>query len=137
MFNKSPVLAIFAVFTVFFSSSLFASGGYSSGGSGGGSYGSTSNERKVDHAYENGKAIYNGRGVSKNVSYCIVDGSASVEVKRSSIRQLKGGKYADIGERLHNCENAKETMKALLSERQLKSVAYYLSKRYRLRLARS
>lgn len=134
MLNKNLVLAIFAVGTTFFSLSLFASGGYSGSGQGG-SYGSTTSEKKVDQAYENGKAIYKGR--SKNVSYCIVDGSASVAVKRSTIKQLKGAKYADVGERLHNCENTKETMSMLLKEYELNSVIYYLNKRYRLNLTRA
>lgn len=135
MFNKNLFIA---VFTLFFSSSLFASGGYS--GSGSGSYGSSDTPKRVDRAYESGKAIYKGRIKGKVVSYCIADESkskASVKVKRSTIKQLKGASSADVGERLHNCANPKETMKSLLTQYQLNSVAYYLNKRYKLNLVRS
>ncbi len=138
MFNKSLVVA---VFSFFFSSSVLASGGYSGGDSyGSGSYGTSKPAKKVDHAYENGKAIYKGRVKGKSVSYCITaanKGNASVAVKRRTIKQLKGATYSDVGERLHNCENPKETMKVLLTQYQLNSVAYYLNKRYKLNLARS
>lgn len=135
MFNKIPVLVIFTTFIMFFSSNLMASGGSYSGG--GASYGSSSSAKKVDPAYENGKAIYNGRSGGKKVSYCIADGSNSVAVKRSSIKQLKEATYANVGERLFNCENSNETMNLLLTKYELNSVAYYLNKRYRLRLSRS
>jgi len=38
---------------------------------------------------------------------------------------------------LHNCENPTQKMSSLLDKNQLNTVAYYLNKRYRLKLVRS
>lgn len=135
---------ILVVFSVFISSNAFSSGGYSGGSSGGFSGGSSISggvqprpAKQIDQAYEYGKSVYFGRLKGQVISYCIVNKEVSSPVKRSTIRQAKGVTYAELGERLHNCSQPKETMAQLLTSGQMNAVAYYLNKRYRLGLQRS
>ena len=130
---------ILAVTASLFSLTAFASGSYSGGSSSGGSGSgySVPRPKPVDQAYEYGKSIYFGRIEGKTVSYCINKENVSSPVKRSSIKIAKGVTYTQLGELLHNCENPTQNMSTLLNKNQLNAVAYYLNKRYRLKLVRS
>lgn len=126
---------ILAVTASLFSLTAFASGSYSGGSSSGGY--SAAKPKPVDQAYEYGKSVYFGRIEGKTISYCINKDNVSSPVKRSSIKTAKGVTYTQLGELLHNCENSTQKMSALLDKNKLNAVAYYLNKRYRLKLVRS
>ena len=126
---------ILAVTASLFSLTALASGSYSGGSSSGGY--SAAKPKPVDQAYEYGKSVYFGRIEGKTISYCINKDNVSSPVKRSSIKTAKGVTYTQLGELLHNCENSTQKMSALLDKNKLNAVAYYLNKRYRLKLVRS
>lgn len=131
MFHKSTLIAFLAFLLP---SAAFASGGFGGGGS---SYSSPEPAQRVDQAYEYGKSLYFGRVKGQVISYCIVSKGESTPIKRSSIREARGLSYAELGNALHNCSDIQQSMASILNDSQLNAVAYYLNKRYRLRLRRA
>lgn len=117
--------------------SVWASG--SGGYGGGGSYRQPSSSapvRKVDQTYEYGKALFQGRisGVEKR-EFCVdVDGE-KVALKRSSVKNYKGGSYQELANALYDCNQPEQKIGLDMSSDNFQFVLYYLNKRYRLKLS--
>lgn len=118
---------------------VFSSISYASGGYGGGGYGGYNSRpvKQVDHAYEYGKSIYQGResNVAK-LNYCIKDEEEKVELRRSVIKKFKNTSYTELANNLYNCDVPTDLIAKSLDTNQLSHVIYYLDKRYKLKLAK-
>ena len=89
----------------------------------------------VDHAYEQGKAVFQGRatGVDKR-RYCVDTGTEKVKLKRSSLKPFKKGTAKALALALYDCDQPDLPIYQTLSAENLPYVLYYLNKRYRLKL---
>ena len=127
--NKISLIILTGILMVAGHANASGSGGY-------GSYGTET--KKVDEAYEYGKALYKGRieSVGK-IKFCLAKGEQAVKVKRSSLKAYSGTSFQDLGNSLVNCENPNEHIVDRLGNQKTNSVVHYLNERYKLKLTRN
>jgi len=99
--------------------------------SSGGGYG---NSRKaVDHIYELGKAVFQGRRGEK-INFCIDNGTEKVKLKGRSAKQYKGQSADDFFAALYDCNQPDTQVAATVKDENAYALVYYFNKRYRLNL---
>lgn len=135
---KARKMALWAVVITFFSTTVFASGGYSGGGGFSSSRSVQKAPRAIDTTYETGKAIFKGRQQGEPaLSYCINNGGEKVAVKRKSLKQYKNATYTEVAQNLFNCDELDTLIATQLTRDSMLYVLYYLNKRHKLGLRSS
>lgn len=125
---------------ILFLSSIALHNTHASGGDYGG--GATSSgpintqSRPVDARYEQGKAIFTGRASAyKKVKYCFKDETDTAQkVKSKAIKAYRNGSVGTLLGDLYRCDDTSQNIANVLKRNELVTVAYYLNKRYKLKL---
>lgn len=112
-----------------------ASGGdYGGDASSGSAISSTA--RPVDARYEQGKAIFTGRAAAyKKVKYCFKDEADTAQkIKSKAMKTYRNGTFGALLGDLYRCDDTSQNIANVLKRDDLVTVAYYLNKRYKLKL---
>ncbi len=94
------------------------------------------NQRQIDHSYEEGKAIYQGRAQgARKIKYCVDFDGERVPLKRKTIKQFRNVDIVKFANSLYDCANPEKLVGLSVSQSNFRYVLYYLNKRYRLKLS--
>ena len=121
---------IFVLFSLLASLEIIASGTRGYRGQ------SSIKPRQVDHTYEYGKSVFNGRAKStKKYAYCVKVEGEKIPLKKRSIKSFKKGTVVAFANALYDCDRPNQKIGLEMAREDFQSLIYYLNKRYRMKLS--
>lgn len=92
---------------------------------------------KYDDNFEEGEAIYKGKGAYEKYDYCVMGGDSSTELKplkRKNVNALRRLTVSEFYRSLYDCNDPERLVLSKISSKEAGKVIYYLNQRYKLRL---
>jgi len=92
---------------------------------------------RYDDDFEEGRAIYRGKGAHEKYDYCIMGSDNATELKplkRKNVSSLRRLTVSELYRSLYDCNDPDRLVLSKISSKEAGKVIYYLNRQYKLRL---